>query len=178
MSSPLYTTHYSNPATLVPIDVAALQAAVTTIDIAAYSLTEPTIIAQLIARAGAGVVIRVYLDRSELEAEARGNPALPQSPLGRLLGVAGITVRVKYSTILMHLKSYLVDAKNLRDGSANFSPLGEFEQDNSLTLTDDPAAVFLFTTKFAQMWNRPDNLTVTQAVEGSSSYAVHREHSH
>jgi len=75
------STHYTNPANLAAIDAAAVSAATKTIDFAAYSLTEPDTINALLARARAGVAIRLYLDRSELEAEARGNPSLPTSPL-------------------------------------------------------------------------------------------------
>jgi phosphatidylserine/phosphatidylglycerophosphate/cardiolipin synthase-like enzyme len=89
---------------------------------------------------------------------------LSHSPLHQLLNVPAITIKVKESSILMHLKSYLVDGKTLRDGSANFSPAGEETQDNSLTLTDDPQAVALFKSKFEAMWARQDNLTVSQAV--------------
>jgi phosphatidylserine/phosphatidylglycerophosphate/cardiolipin synthase-like enzyme len=172
----MYKTAYSNPATLIPADAATLNAAQKTIDFAAYSLTEPTVIGALLARAEAGVTIRLYLDRSELEAEARGNPTLPTSPLHALLSVPRIVIKVKASMVLMHLKSYVVDGALLRDGSANFSPQGETGQDNSITLTDDPLALASFQSKFNDMWNRPDNLSVTEAVEASASYATHRLH--
>lgn len=171
-----YQTHYSNPQSLVGADTAALSAATKTIDFAAYSLTEPNIVAAILNRAKAGVVVRLYLDRGELEAEARGNPAMPTCPLRDLFSIPGITIKVKRSMILMHLKSYLVDSTTLRDGSANFSPIGESEQDNSLTLTDDTAAVAAFIAKFGVMWNRPDNLTVEAAIEQSPSYQAHRQH--
>ena len=170
------TTRYTNPANLAAIDASAIAAAAKTIDFAAYSLTEPTVITALLNRAQAGVTIRLYLDRSELEAEARGNPSVPNSPLHELMGVPAISVLVKHSMILMHLKSYLVDGTTLRDGSANFSTLGESQQDNSVTFTDDPAAVALFAAKFESMWVRPDNLSVAQAVEASASYARQRPH--
>jgi phosphatidylserine/phosphatidylglycerophosphate/cardiolipin synthase-like enzyme len=171
------STHYTNPANLAAIDAAAVSAATKTIDFAAYSLTEPDTINALLARARAGVAIRLYLDRSELEAEARGNPSLPTSPLHQLLGVPGITILIKRSMILMHLKSYLVDNATLRDGSTNFSPLGEGLQDNSLLFTDDPAAIALFAAKFQAMWARPDNMNVPEAIEQSSVYAANRPRS-
>jgi phosphatidylserine/phosphatidylglycerophosphate/cardiolipin synthase-like enzyme len=169
---------YTNPSSVIALDVAALETATKTIDFAAYSLTEPTIVAAVLASATRGVTVRLYLDRSELEAEARGNPALPTMALRTLLNVPGITIKVKRSIILMHLKSYLIDARTLRDGSANFSPLGECEQDNSIVFTDDAASIGLFASKFESMWDRPDNLTVTAAVEASASYSLHRTSSH
>jgi phosphatidylserine/phosphatidylglycerophosphate/cardiolipin synthase-like enzyme len=171
----MFTQHYTNPWTMIPTDVATIAAAKKTLDIAAYTLTEPTIIAAIVARAAAGVTVRVYLDRSELESEARGNPALPNCPLRDLMNVPNITVKVKASTILMHLKSYLVDGAMLRDGSTNFSPIGETEQDNSLTLTDDATAVGLFAAKYVAMWSRADNMGMEQAIESGASYKAHRQ---
>jgi len=174
----MLTQRYTNPFDVSTADVATIAAATTTIDFAAYSLTHSGVIAALIARAQAGVKIRLYLDRTELEAEARGNPQLSNSPLGPLLSTVNVQTKVKESSILMHLKSYLVDGKVLRDGSANFSPLGESEQDNSMLLTDDGPTVALFESKFTAMWNRPDNLGVAQAVASPQrmNSTAHRSH--
>ena len=174
----MLTQRYTNPIDVSQADAAAITAATATIDFAAYSLTHPGVIATLIQRAQAGVKIRLYLDRTELEAEARGNPQLSNSPLGPLLSTVNVQTKVKESRILMHLKSYVVDGKVLRDGSANFSPLGESEQDNSIELTDDPASVQGFQAKFETMWNRPDNISVAQAVASPQrmNSTAHRSH--
>jgi phosphatidylserine/phosphatidylglycerophosphate/cardiolipin synthase-like enzyme len=169
---------YTNPADVSTLDVATITAATATIDVAAYSLTHQAVITALIQRAQAGVKIRLYLDRTELEAEARGNPQLSNSPLGPLLSTPNVQTKVKESVILMHLKSYLVDGKLLRDGSANFSPLGESEQDNSIELTDDPASLASFQSKFETMWNRTDNISPAQAIQSSARGTSHARHSH
>jgi phosphatidylserine/phosphatidylglycerophosphate/cardiolipin synthase-like enzyme len=174
----MLATNYTNPRNLVSYDVAQIAAATKTIDFAAYSLTEAAIIQEIIEAAAHGVAVRVYLDRGELEAEARGNPALPNCPLRGLLNLPNVTVRVKASMVLMHLKSYCVDGKTVRDGSANFSDLGESQQDNSVTLTDDPAAAAAFAAKFTAMWSRPDNMSVEAAIEQSASYAHQRTRQH
>ena len=170
--------HYTNPGDVSAADVTTISAATATIDVAAYSLTHPAVIAALITRARAGIKIRLYLDRTELEAEARGNPTLSNSPLGPLLTTPGVQVKVKESSILMHLKSYLVDGHTLRDGSANFSPMGEQEQDNSLILTDDPPTVALFQAKFEAMWDRPDNISPATAITSSRQQTSGGRHSH
>ena len=167
---------YTNPGDVSQIDVATITAATATIDVAAYSLTHQAVITALIQRAQAGVKIRLYLDRTELEAEARGNPQISNSPLGPLLSTVNVQTKVKESVILMHLKSYLVDGSTLRDGSANFSPGGEIQQDNSLTVTDDTPACAAFLSKFETMWARPDNLTVAQAVQPRSTGASRAFH--
>ena len=156
---------YSNPADLTPADVATINTALKTIDFAAYSLTEPRICAALLAAANRGIVVSIYLDHSEVEAEAKGNPAMPTSALSTLFNHPGIAIKVKHSMILMHLKSYCIDKAVVRDGSANFSPQGEEQQDNSMLLTDDPDHVQKFIDKFNAMWLRQDNLTILEAVE-------------
>ena len=171
-------TVYTNPTNAAGIDATEIKSAKKTLDFAAYSLTEPSVCAAVLDRATAGVTVRLYLDRTELEAEARGNPALPTMALRTLMNQANIAIKVKASSVLMHLKSYCVDSIMLRDGSANFSPLGECEQDNSVTLITDATAITNFETKFARMWERADNLTIEQAIESSPSYAAHRGKSH
>jgi phosphatidylserine/phosphatidylglycerophosphate/cardiolipin synthase-like enzyme len=160
----VYATFYSNPFSLVTTDTATLLSAKSSIDAACYALDDNQLVSAFLAAANAGVKVRLYLDRTELEASARGDATLSRIPLGTLVGHPNVTIKVKFSSILMHLKSYLVDGSTLRDGSANFSPEGEEKQDNSLILSDDPHAIAAFAAKFDSMWNRPDNLSVSEAV--------------
>lgn len=174
----MITQHYSHPESVDQIDVQTIAAATATIDVAAYSLTNPKVIAAILARAQAGIKVRLYLDRSEVTSEARGDAAMCNCALHVLFNQPNIAVLVKQSMILMHLKSYLVDGSVLRDGSANFSVPGEEQQDNSLTLTDDAAAVAAFKAKFEAMWARPDNLSVAGAIAspGSTFHRPHHQH--
>ncbi|HEX8926715.1 MAG TPA: phospholipase D-like domain-containing protein, partial [Terriglobales bacterium] len=75
-------------------------------------------------------------------------------------GQPNIQVRVKRSRELMHLKSYLVDGRELRTGSANWSPTGEKRQDNNAHFTTDPQQVKTYQSAFEQMWQRDDNQRV------------------
>ena len=59
----------------------------------------------------------------------------------------------------MHLKAWS-DGWILREGSANWSPSGEKEQDNTLTFLSDSASVNNFEAAFEAMWDRPDNIVV------------------
>ena len=167
----MYTTHYSNPGSLVPIDLSIISTAKKSLDVAAYTLVDAEIVQAILAAAQRGVLVRLYVDRTELEAEARGDPSLTRWHGRILLGSPNVEIKVKESSVLMHLKSYLVDGSTLRDGSANFSPGGEIQQDNSLTVTDDTPACAAFLSKFETMWARPDNLTVAQAVQPRSTGA-------
>jgi hypothetical protein len=158
-------TYYSPETNLETFDVARLGAAKETVDLAAFSLTDAAIVNALVADAGRGVKIRIYLDRGELQAECRGDATCARIPLHNLLDLPGVTVKVKFSKVLMHLKSYEIDGMLVRDGSANFSEQGESRQDNSATFTSDLIAAAAFETKFEEIWARADNLTVAEGIK-------------
>ncbi len=62
----------------------------------------------------------------------------------------------------MHLKSYLVDRRTLRTGSANFSYSGERFQDNDVVLLESPALAGAFARNFETIWARTDNREAAQ----------------
>jgi len=168
----VYTAAYSNPVSLTPTDVALIGKAAKTLDIAAYSLTDPPVIQAIALAAQRGVRVRIYLDRNELAVSIRATRTIEASPIGPLLTQSNIAIKVKESTVLMHLKSYCVDAATLRDGSANLTRPGDDEQDNSLTQTDDPAALAAFQSKFEAMWSRADNLSPFQITVAQQTFHV------
>ena len=138
--------HYAPAEDLERLDVAALDRATRTIDLAAYVLTDAPVIAALDRAALRGVVVRILFDRGQLETR-------PESlPLIALQDVPGVTVRVKTTRVLMHLKAYAVDGRWLRVGSANFSGSGLRAQDNELIILDSTAAATRFATEFESMW--------------------------
>jgi phosphatidylserine/phosphatidylglycerophosphate/cardiolipin synthase-like enzyme len=159
-------SYYAPETNLEALDATALASARRTIDLAAFSLTDKALVAVLADRAAHGVAIRIYLDRGEIQAECRGDSFCQRSPIHELLNLPGVEIRVKFSKVLMHLKSYAVDNSLERDGSANFSEQGEARQDNSAVFSAGRGAVAAFEAKFAGMWGRPDNLTVAQAIAG------------
>ena len=61
----MYTTHYSNPGSLIPVDTATISSARKTLDIAAYNLVDVDICAAILVAANSGASVRLYLDRSE-----------------------------------------------------------------------------------------------------------------
>lgn len=169
---------YTNPTNAAQPDVLHLSTAKASIDIAAYCLNHPALITALALAAARGVRIRLYLDRTELEAAARGDATLARTPLYALLNNGQIAIKVKASSVLMHLKSYVVDGAVLRTGSANFTTEGEEPQDNDAVWTDDAGAIGRFQAKFEAMWNRPDNLSPQIAVQTHESGMSHAHHSH
>ncbi len=149
-------THYAPDENLERVDTGLLATAAQTLDVAAYSLTDFALRDALIAAAQRGVTVRIYVDKVQSEEEDRRDDSVLQA----LAATPHITVAIKHSAVLMHLKSYAIDGTTLRSGSANFSPTGEKRQDNDLTVTRNPVAVQAFERHFDEMWARPDNDSV------------------
>ena len=156
--------HYSPEENLEAIDVAMIDRAKKTIDIAMFAFTDRAIADALIRAARRGVRIRIYRDRIQVRDRGDKTRRLLESRAGR----EHITVRVKRNSSrnIMHLKAYLIDASLLRTGSANWSPPGEgaycrrgrrsrwSQQDNNLFLTRDPREVRHFAATFNRIFSR------------------------
>jgi len=142
--------HYSPVENLEAIDVGLISQARSTIDIAAYVLTDVPVIEALLAASERGVAVRLYLDGSGRPAGGRVEEAV-----SALFSAENVAVRVKPpQSAIMHLKGYVVDGKLLRTGSANFSASGLKHQDNDLIALTDPHFVRAFEDKFEAMWER------------------------
>jgi phosphatidylserine/phosphatidylglycerophosphate/cardiolipin synthase-like enzyme len=151
--------HYSPEEDLERIDINLIRTAQHTIDMPMYAFTDRYLAEAVRDRAAHGVKIRIYRDQGQFEEEegrsSRRNTA--NDPISMFKDQPNIQIRVKGSSTLQHLKSYCIDGKVLRDGSANWSPSGEKRQDNSLIIVADPAAIRHFEQVFDQIWNRSDN---------------------
>lgn len=151
--------HYSPEEDLERIDINLIRSAQHSIDMPMYAFTDRFLAEAVRDRAQHGVKIRLYRDQGQFEEEmgraSRKNAG--DDPFSLFKGEPNIQIRVKGSSTLQHLKSYCVDGKVLRDGSANWSPTGEKRQDNSLVIVTTPAAIQHFEQIFDQIWNRTDN---------------------
>lgn len=145
--------HFAPQEDLEAVDVDIIGRAESSIDMAAYVLSDRAVIEALSDAADRGVTIRLYLDKGQFSEhgprQGGGIEALLTSP--------NVFARVKGRGVLMHLKAYAVDGKWLRTGSGNFSHSGLTAQDNDLVLVDDPAAVASFETNFDSIFARASN---------------------
>ncbi|MCC3244077.1 phospholipase D-like domain-containing protein [Methylocystis sp. WRRC1] len=140
---------YGPGADFESVDARLIGGARHSIDMAAYVLTDRALTSELGRAAMRGVKVRVYLDGEEMGRNA---------PIETIAGAPNLEVRKKgRSRDLMHLKSYQVDGRVLRSGSANFSVSGEVYQDNDLIVIDSPQAAARFREMFESLWARPDN---------------------
>ena len=136
------------------VDLDALRRARSSIDMAAYVLTDRGVIEALGDAAQRGVKVRIYLDGDDV---SRGSGKSAEA-LAALAGAPGVAIRRKApGRDSMHLKSYLVDRRTLRTGSANFSYSGERFQDNDVVLLESPALAGAFARNFESIWARADN---------------------
>ena len=132
------------------IDERLIAGAHRSIDLAGFVLTDRSLINALGRAAARGVKVRVYLDSEENERGAAAIAALANAPQ--------VEVRRKApSRDLMHLKSYQIDTRLLRTGSANFSFSAGSYQDNDLIVLESPQLVARFLDTFERLWSRPDN---------------------
>ncbi len=140
---------YAPGTNLERLDAALLGTARTSIDMAAYVLTDVPVIDALAVAGARGIHVRLYR-------EPGGFPPVGAvaEALARLAAAPNVEVRFKARGALMHLKSYLVDGRTLRGGAANFSASGLKSQDNDRFETDDPAAVAAFGVAFEAAWVR------------------------
>jgi phosphatidylserine/phosphatidylglycerophosphate/cardiolipin synthase-like enzyme len=131
------------------VDARLINGARHAIDMAAYVLTDRELVTALGRAAIRGVRVRVYLDGEDT---GRG------ASIEDIADAPNLDVRRKArGRDLMHLKSYQVDGRVLRSGSANFSVSGEVYQDNDLVVIDSPQAAARFRETFERLWARPDN---------------------
>jgi phosphatidylserine/phosphatidylglycerophosphate/cardiolipin synthase-like enzyme len=141
--------YYGPGGALETIDARLINGARRSIDMAAYVLTDRALVSALGRAAMRGVKVRVYLDGEEMGRQAA------------ILDIAdapNLDVRRKgRGRDLMHLKSYQVDGRVLRSGSANFSVSGATYQDNDLIVVHNPQAAARFREAFERLWARADN---------------------
>jgi len=145
--------HYAPSENLEAIDVDLIDKAESSIDMAAYVLSDGAVIDALRDAAERGVTIRIYLDKGQF---AEHGPR-QGGEIEALLSYPNVFARVKGRGVLMHLKAFAVDGVMLRTGSGNFSRSGLSAQDNDVVLVDDPAAIQAFERNFDAIFARATN---------------------
>ena len=152
--------HYAPRENLESVDAKEIGRAQLSIDIAAYVLSDARIIEALTDAAERGVLIRLYLDKSQFAEHGPTRGGLVEA----LLAHPNVAARVKGEGVLMHLKAYAVDGAVLRTGSGNFSRSGLASQDNDAIFITDPAVVDAFEGNFERIWARAQNMSALDAT--------------
>lgn len=143
--------HYAPLENLERVDVALLATAQETIDLAGYVVTDRPVIDALVAAQERGVAVRLILDPSQRHDLVRLAPLLDMA-------------RKKRRGAIMHLKSYAIDSRVLRTGSANFTASGLKQQNNDLLVIDDEAMAASFGREFERVWDAAEPISASAAA--------------
>lgn len=145
--APPFEQHFAPAENLERIDVALIDGATRTLDVAAYVLTDRPVIEAIARAARRGVRVRLFRQLQDYEYDGAVAEALAA------LEPSGVEVRYKDPTKpLMHLKAYCIDSQTLRVGAANFSHSGLRLQDNDLELARGDGVCTKFVARFEKMW--------------------------
>ena len=158
-----YGLHFSPAEDLQAIDIQYLREAQETVDVAMSDFSDERIANTLKQLAVGHVKIRIYRDAYRLqEEEARAERFHGFSTSTLLRGSVNIQIRASQRTgpAGMHLASWCVDHRLLRDGSAPWSFEGSKGQDAGLRLSADSGEVAAFERFFEAIWARPGNRVI------------------
>jgi len=136
------------------IDIQLIGRARQRIDFALYSISNAGVIEALSDAAKRGVKIRFYIEPSQ-----RGmfDGKLPPA-FATLLRHPNVQAKFKAAEHdLMHFKTYHIDGRVLRSGTANFTTSSLRRQDNDIVIYESPQAAATFISIFEKMWARSDN---------------------
>ncbi|GFZ76085.1 hypothetical protein GCM10008018_22060 [Paenibacillus marchantiophytorum] len=117
-----------------------------TLDIAIYSLTHPDIVAAIKEAKKRGVAVRIISDKIQSSGKA-------QEEALKLLGSAGIPMKINKHSGLMHLKVTIADKKVVTTGSYNYSKAASTTNDEVLMVIHTEDAAKSFSEQFERMWN-------------------------
>ncbi|OPA74678.1 phospholipase D family protein [Paenibacillus selenitireducens] len=116
-----------------------------TLDIAIYSLTYPDIVAAIKDAKKRGVAVRIVTDKIQSSGQA-------QSEALKLLGSAGIPIKINTHAGLMHLKMVVADKKIATTGSFNYSKAASTTNDEVLMVLRDETIAKSFSSEFDKIW--------------------------
>lgn len=130
---------------LFDIIKAKINAAITTVDVAAYNTNRPDFVAVLTAAANRGVRVRYVTDIDESNTALNPNPVFPL-----LRGAPGSSIR-------MHNKFIVIDADLSQDcwvvgGSMNFTDGNITDDLNNVVFVQDQSLALAYEMEFEEMW--------------------------
>ena len=133
-----------------------IDAATSSIRVAAYVFTSPDVTRALIAAKQRGVDVAVVADhRSNLEEQrsGAGRHALT------LLAKAGIPTRTVKAYPIHHDKFIVVDGMAVETGSFNFTAAAKSNSENALVVWNDPALAETYLSHWQSRWDQGQAFT-------------------
>jgi phosphatidylserine/phosphatidylglycerophosphate/cardiolipin synthase-like enzyme len=126
--------------------IGVIKSTKTSLDIAAYSLTYPDIVQAIKDAKKRGVAVRIISDKIQSAGKA-------QSEALKILGSAGIPIKINTHSGLMHLKVTVADKKIATIGSFNYSQAASTTNDEVIMVVHDAKVAKSFGDEFEAMWN-------------------------
>ncbi|MBB6735027.1 phospholipase D family protein [Cohnella zeiphila] len=136
--------------------IQVIDGAESTLDIAIYSLTYPDIVQAIRNAAKRGVRVRLISDRIQSNGKT-------QKEALKLLGSAGIPLKINKHSGLMHLKVTVADGKVATTGSFNYSKSASTDNDEVFLVLRDETVAASFEKEFETMWNDEKRFESLQA---------------
>lgn len=153
-----HTTHFTDPPQSydpnsfrgeIPDDLIALiNAAESSIDVAAFDFDVTPIAEALIAAHDRGVDVRWFTD----DEHGQGDDDEPGGGQFRMLREAGIPVRDDNREPLMHNKFIVFDEALVWTGSTNLTQNGLFRNNNNVIIFDSPDIASFYRREFNELW--------------------------
>ncbi|THF79881.1 phospholipase D-like domain-containing protein [Cohnella fermenti] len=144
--------------------VALIGEAKETLDIAIYSLTYPAIVQAIKDAKARGVSVRLLTDRIQSGGKT-------QKEALKLLGSAGVPMKINSHSGLMHLKMTIVDGEAATSGSFNYSKSASTTNDEIFVIFRNADIARSFEEQFEAMWTdekRFETITPTIAMDEST----------
>jgi DNA uptake protein ComE-like DNA-binding protein len=136
----VYFSLYDDPETVI---IENINKAEVFIDIAMYTFTDKEISQAVIEAKERGVKVRIYLDRSQVEAKYSSS---------RLFVEKDIEVRISSNNYIMHNKFAVIDSKIVITGSYNWTASASIRNDENLLVIDDEEVIQRYQRQFENLW--------------------------
>ncbi|MBB6638212.1 phospholipase D-like domain-containing protein [Cohnella thailandensis] len=140
-----------------------------TLDIAIYSLTYPDIVQAIKDAKARGVGVRLITDKIQSGGKS-------QKEALKLLGSAGIPMKINSHSGLMHLKMTIVDGAAATTGSFNYSKSASTTNDEIFVIFRNADIARSFEEQFDAMWTDEDRFeTIAPTIAMDESKAESRD---
>jgi len=137
-------TYFSPNGGCAAATIKQINAATTSIDVAAYICTSSPLANAIIEARKRNIAIRIIVDRAQ---EAATTPA------PKILKSAGMDMRTDPQEKLHHNKYVIIDRSIVITGSYNWSDNAEHNNAENLVVIHDTATAAAFAADFAKHWN-------------------------
>ena len=143
----IYFSLYNNPELII---INNIDNAKEFINIAMYTFTDREIAQAIIRAKDRGVNIRIYLDRSQVNAKYSKSRYFINN------GIKGI--RISSNNYIMHNKFAVIDNKIVITGSYNWTASAGERNDENLLVIDDKNIIEKYQNQFNNLWNNKYSL--------------------